>query len=380
MVILPIASGKGGVGKSLLASNLAIALGQAGKKVVLADLDLGASNIHLILGIGNVKKGIGTFLNNSQVAFEEIILDTEYDNVRFIPGDAEIPGMANVTTAQKNKLIRRILDIQADFVILDLGAGTSYNIIDFFLTSGQGIIITSPTLTATLNAYLFLKNAVFRIIYTSFDKKSPGRAYLENLRKDGSSLQKVYIPKLLEKLNETDPSGFEIFHDRIEHFEPLLVMNLLEDPKDGDKAQKIRRSCKEYLGVDMEHLGVIYRDHLQDIALGSRIPVLVYKPQSVISQAIYRIADKLIQKESLHESLLDIRTFEESFQTAELEAEIDYGIREHDVERLLHSGALTRGDLIETVKTQQYEIQSLRKENQMLKVKLLKAANEGFQV
>ncbi len=380
MVILPIASGKGGVGKSLLASNLSIALGQAGKRVVLVDLDLGASNIHLILGMGNVRKGIGTFLNNTEISFDEIILDTEYENLRFVPGDAEIPGMANVSTAQKTKLIRRIMGLDADFVILDLGAGTSYNIIDFFLTSSQGIIITAPTLTSTLNAYLFLKNAVFRIIYTSFGKKSPGRQYLENLRKDGTSLQKVYIPRLLERLREADAEGYEIFTERINHFKPLLVMNLLEDPKDGDKAQKIRRSCKEYLDVEMEHLGIMYRDHLQDIALGSRIPVIVYKPQSVISQAMYRIADKILQKETKDSSLIDIQTFEESFQTAELEAEIDYGVKEQDVEHLLHSGALTRGDLIETVKTQQYEIQSLKKENQLLKTKLLQAARQGFLV
>lgn len=380
MVILPVASGKGGVGKSLLASNLSIALGQAGKKVVLVDLDLGASNIHLILGIGNVKKGIGTFLNNSDVSFEDIIIETEYDNLRFVPGDAEIPGMANVSTAQKNKLIRRIMNIDADFVILDLGAGTSYNIIDFFLTSSQGIIITAPTLTSTLNAYLFLKNAVFRIIYTSFGKKSPGRQYLEELRKDGTSLQKVYIPRLLEKLKEADPKGYETFTGRMEHFKPLLVMNLLDDPKDGEKAQKIRRSCREYLDVEMEHLGVIYRDHLQDIALGSRIPVIVYKPRSVIAQAVFRIADKIIQKEYSDSSLIDIQTFEESYQTAELEAEIDYGVKEQDVEQLLHSGALTRGDLIETVKNQQYEIHSLKKENQLLKSKLLQAARQGFEV
>ena len=60
MQIIPVASGKGGVGKSLLSANLAIALGQSGKKVVLADLDLGASNLHLVLGQQAPKQGLGT--------------------------------------------------------------------------------------------------------------------------------------------------------------------------------------------------------------------------------------------------------------------------------------------------------------------------------
>ncbi|MDE7140034.1 MAG: P-loop NTPase, partial [Treponemataceae bacterium] len=57
MQIIPIASGKGGVGKSLLSANLSIALAQAGKKIILADLDLGASNLHLVLGQSSPKAG-----------------------------------------------------------------------------------------------------------------------------------------------------------------------------------------------------------------------------------------------------------------------------------------------------------------------------------
>ena len=91
MQIIPVASGKGGVGKSLLSANLAIALGQAGKKVLLVDLDLGASNLHLVIGQTSPKTGIGTYLTG-QTPFEQIISPTDYENVYFIAGDSEIPG------------------------------------------------------------------------------------------------------------------------------------------------------------------------------------------------------------------------------------------------------------------------------------------------
>lgn len=139
MRILPIASGKGGVGKSLVAANLSIALAQSGKKVVLADLDLGASNLHLILGVRAVQQGIGTFLTNAEIEFEEVILPTDYPNLRFIPGDAEIPGMANLKSSQKAKLIRKLRTIEADYIIIDLGAGTSYNTLDFFFPVLEGL-------------------------------------------------------------------------------------------------------------------------------------------------------------------------------------------------------------------------------------------------
>ena len=379
MRIVPIASGKGGVGKSLVAANLSVALGQAGKRVVLADLDLGASNLHLILGVPAQRGGIGTFLAGSAGKFENIILDTDYENLRFIPGDAEIPGLANIRQAQKNQLVKRLLSIDCDYLVLDLGAGTGANILDFFLMSSQGIVVTAPTLTATLNAYLFLKNAVFRLLYGAFGQRSKAYEYMEALRKDGAALQKAYIPAILDEVREVDPERWAIAVERMARFRPRLLMNMLEDPKDAEKSQKVRRSCKEYLNIEIEHLGILYRDELQDRALGSRIPIIRYKPQSVLSQGLYRTADKLIQTEDTDDAPLSLAELEGSFQTAELEAETDFGAKMSYVEELLSSGALTTGDLVETVRSQQFELDKLRRENQFLKYKLARAIGQGFQ-
>jgi flagellar biosynthesis protein FlhG len=376
--IVPIASGKGGVGKSVVAANLSVALGQAGKRVVLADLDLGASNLHLILGVTAPRSGIGTFLAGSSGRFENIILDTDYENLRFIPGDAELPGLANIKQAQKNQLVKRLLSIDCDYLVLDLGAGTGTNILDFFLMSSQSIVVTAPTLTATLNAYLFLKNAVFRLLYGAFGMRSRAYEYVESLRHDGSALQKAYIPAILGEVRKMDPERWQVATDRMARFRPRLLMNMLEDPKDAEKAQKIRRSCKEYLNIEIEHLGVLYRDELQDIALGSRIPIIRYKPQSVLSQGLYRTADKLIQEEDLSDAPLSLAEIEGSYQTAELEAETDFGVKMDYVEELLSSGALTTGDLVETVRSQQFEIDKLRRESQFLKYKLARAIGQGF--
>ncbi|OHD22424.1 MAG: ATP-binding protein [Spirochaetes bacterium GWB1_59_5] len=381
MRIIPVASGKGGVGKSMVSANLSIALAQAGKKVVLADLDLGASNLHLILGFTVQKHGLGTYLSGAKVRFEDIIYNTDYPNLRFIPGDAEIPGLANIAYRQKTQLARHLLSIEdADYLILDLGAGTGANILDFFLLSGRGIVVTAPTLTATLNAYLFLKNTVFRLMWDSFKPRSKARILLESLKKDGASLQRAYIPEILGRIKEVDPASRAAFDMRMSKFSPRLILNMIEDPKDAEKAQKIRRSCREYLGMDLEHLGIIYRDDLQDVALGSRIPIIRYKPQSVLSQAIYRIADKLISSEGDDDAFLDPEYLDDSYGAADTEAEADFETKMNYVEELLSSGALTQGDLIETVRMQQFEISHLRKENQFLKSKMAKALSQGFKV
>ncbi|TVR04104.1 MAG: MinD/ParA family protein [Spirochaetaceae bacterium] len=375
MRILPVAGGKGGVGKSLIAANLAVALSRAGKRVILVDLDLGGSNLHLILGVRNPPVGIGTWLNDSRRPFDEILLQTEYRGLRFIAGDAEIPGIANLGTAQKNMLVRRLGQLDADLLIVDLGAGTHFNILDFFLMSGRGLIVTTPTPTATVNAYLFLKNLVFRIIHTSFERKSPGAEYLAGLRKQKESFQRVYIPRLLEQIAEVDPQGHAALRARLAAFRPRLIMNMLEDPKDGEKANRLRRSCEQYLGIELEHLGIMYRDDIQDVALSSGLPVVVYKPNSVLSQAVERVADKIIQLETDDDT--GWHGVDESYQEAGMEAEADFETKMDYVEDLMQTGALSTGDLIETVKSQQVEINSLRKQNALYKAKLVQALQQG---
>ena len=159
-------------------------------------------------------------------------------------------------------------------------------------------------------------------------------------------------------------------------------MNMLDDPKDADKALKIRRSCQEYLNINLEHLGVIYRDSIQDTALASRLPVIVYKPQAMVSQAIYRIADKILQSET--DTFQDMTAYaeyaDESFQSAELEAETDFRSKMGYIEDLLGTDALTMSDIAEMLKTQQYEISVLKKENTLLKRKIKIALEQGYRV
>ncbi|MDR2150182.1 MAG: P-loop NTPase [Spirochaetaceae bacterium] len=382
MCIIPIASGKGGVGKSLLAANLAVACAQAGKRVVLADLDLGASNLHLVLGYQSPKAGIGSFLNNIQSDFSLVIAETDIPGLRFIPGDQEIPGTANLKPIQRNALVRKLLALKTDtdILIIDLGAGTHQSILDFFLLSGQGIVVTSPAVTAVLNAYVFLKNAVFRLMYTLFAKGSEANAYLEKIRKEGggaAGANKLYIPRLLPEIQKIDPVSYKKFVEHLEHFHPRLVTNMLEDPKEAEVAMKIRRSCSEYLALKIEYLGIIYRDSIQNISLSSRVPIVIYKPASILSQGIYRIADKILQS-SEDQFVLSDQELAGSFQETGMEAEIDFENKMEYVEDLLHTGALTQGDLIETVKSQQFEISKLKKENNFIKLKLSKAITQGF--
>ncbi len=380
MQIIPIASGKGGVGKSLLSANLSIALAQAGKKVVLVDLDLGASNLHLVLGLQGKRNGIGTFLTKDS-KFEEIICETDYENLSFIPGDSEIPGFAALKIFQKNALLNNLLKLDADYLVLDLGAGTHIGIIDFFLMSPSGIIITTPSVTANLDAYVFLKNTVFRMLYSSFPRKSEGGVFFDKLKNDAKTLQKFYLPAMVEELKQIDAVNTEKFLVKFSQFKPRLIMNMIDDPKDVQKSVKIRRSVKQYLNTEMEHLGIIYKDSLQDIALSSRLPVIIYKPQAMISQAIYRIADKIMESEAenyLGQEFIDFA--DSTFAEAEVEAETDFKSKIGYVDELIGGDSLSKGEMSELIKSQQFEISNLRSENLLLKTKITKAIKAGFKL
>lgn len=379
--IIPVASGKGGVGKSLLSANLAIALGQQGKKVVLVDLDLGASNLHLVIGQKPGAASLGSWFTEKS-DFKDIIQQTDYQNVSFIAGDSQIPDLTSLKHVQKVRLIRNLKNIDTDYIILDLGAGTHQFILDMFLLSPQGIVVSAPAVTATLNGYLFLKNATFRLLYTTFKRGTPGRAYLDNLKKDSATMQKLYIPNLIQFLANCDPSNTQIFISRMQQFRPRLVMNMIEDPKDADRAQRIKSSCNQYLGLEIEYLGLMYRDMLQDKALASQLPVVVYKPQSVLGQAIYRIADKIISTvPHQFDAEFNPDSFSnDNFQLAEEDATEDYNLKLSGIDDLVSSGSLSIGELAEMIKTQQYEINQLRKENNLLKSKLVKASEQGFRI
>ncbi len=186
---------------------------------------------------------------------------------------------------------------------------------------------------------------------------------------------------IVEELKKLDPKNTQKFLTKFANFKPCIIMNMIDDPKDVQKSVKIRRSVKQYLNTDMEHLGVIYKDSLQDVALSSRLPVIIYKPQSMISQAIYRIADKVMESESQNYIGNDFVEFADTtFMEAELEAETDFKTKIGYVDELIGGDSLSKGDMAELIKSQQFEITNLRSENMLLKSKISKAIKAGFKL
>ncbi|MCG3137989.1 MAG: Flagellum site-determining protein YlxH [Phycisphaerae bacterium] len=153
---LAILSGKGGVGKSSLAVNLAVALGQRGLKVVLLDLDLGLANADVLLGL-SCKRNLSHVVNG-QCALTEIVVDAA-EGVQLVPGASGLERLANLSEFERHHLLLQfqLLERNSDFVIMDLGAGVARNIIAFAAATDITLVVTTPEPTALADAYSTIK-------------------------------------------------------------------------------------------------------------------------------------------------------------------------------------------------------------------------------
>jgi flagellar biosynthesis protein FlhG len=156
-----VAGGKGGTGKSLIANGLAISLAERGAQVILVDADYGGPNQHTYCGIRKPASNLGQFFEDRR-PLEELALATSVPGLRLIPGNVNTANTDGITWAQKQKLFRHLRLLQADHVLLDLGAGSQYDTLDSFLLADVQIGVIAPDAMTIENFYLFLKNLKYR--------------------------------------------------------------------------------------------------------------------------------------------------------------------------------------------------------------------------
>lgn len=294
--LIPIASGKGGVGKSILAANLGIALAQQQKTVILVDLDLGGSNLHTILGIRNRHAGIGHFIYRQAASLEELVVETQQERLFLIPGDGLFAGTANLPYWRKLALMKELERLTADFVIFDLGSGSTFNTLDLFLVSPAGLIVTTPDTTAILNAYSFLKASMLRLLQRSFPGKSEERrAVLEFMetRVEGSDMS---IRNVLEAIFSIDPESGRRAEEALESFRPRIVMNMGRSAEDIKLGTRLRMVARDNLKHDLEFVAYLPQDELTSRSPLERRPTMLTYPQSQYSRAVTQCATRIIHE------------------------------------------------------------------------------------
>src|ERR1700690_3745667 len=151
--VLAVGGGKGGVGKSLVSTNLAVSLAKAGAKVVMLDADLGAPNLHTMFGIMRPQRTVEDFLAGRSATLAEVAQPTTVPGLSLICGAEGALGSAHPTFQNKQRLLTELNRLPVDVLLIDVGAGVDIDTIDFFNAADTRLIVMVPEITSLQNGY-----------------------------------------------------------------------------------------------------------------------------------------------------------------------------------------------------------------------------------
>jgi len=292
-----IGGGKGGVGKSLLASSLGIALARAGNKVVAVDLDLGGANLHTTLGMDLPKKTLTDFFNSRIEKLQDCLADTPITNLQLLSGANDAVGVADLEPAKKDKFIKAIHTLDTDYVLCDLGAGTNANTLDFFLASDVGLVILLPEPTSIENGYRFIKSAYYRRLLT-IPSLEPIRDLIETALDSRNTLGLRTPGDLFRMISSEKPDMARKLKEEIEHFRPKLIINQARTQTDVDIGFSIKSVCKKYFGIEMDYVGYLDYDSAVWQAVRRKRPLMIEFPNSRMVSSVERITHEIIKRYS----------------------------------------------------------------------------------
>jgi flagellar biosynthesis protein FlhG len=288
--IITVGGGKGGVGKSIVALNLAAALTAEGKRVVIADMDLGAANQHLLLGIPRPGPGLQALLDKSVAEAKDCLCETSVPNLRLLAGTGGVLGDANIMHFQKQLLLKKLRSLEADVVVVDVGAGVGYDMLDFFDLGLRKLIVTTPQVTAIHDAYSFLKSAVLRLLHLNVDTAIDSALLEPAMLSTGGEK----VVKMLLRLKQTRPDLADKVFGEIERFGACLVGNQVDNESHAGVFGAVAKTIHEYLGLDVPVLALLPASPEIHDSVNRRRPVSL-DPGSEGAAAFRNLARNLLQ-------------------------------------------------------------------------------------
>jgi flagellar biosynthesis protein FlhG len=240
--IIAISSGKGGVGKTNIAINLALAYAQTGKKVIVMDADLGLANVNVVLGV--IPRYNLYHLMKKQKSLTEILVDTSY-GIQIIAGASGFSKIANLNEEERRDFIAELAALSnADILIIDCAAGVSNNVISFIAAADDALIVTTPEPTAITDAY-----GIIKIIATE----------IENL-----------------------DIGLK------------LVVNRVKSVVEGRRvAERVITIAGQFLNLKVDYLGFVFDDPVVHTSVVRQKPFLVLEPKSKAAGCIRHLVGRL---------------------------------------------------------------------------------------
>jgi flagellar biosynthesis protein FlhG len=206
--------------------------------------------------------------------------------LRLIAGTGDTLATANMPYAKKKRLIRHLREMEADIMIVDVGAGTGYHALDFFLLADLHLVVATPDPTSVLDLYRFMKLAAIRRVLSKFLNNDPINPALAE--RDFGSVEEIFLA-----LGKTNEAAQVIARQALESFHPLLVLNRTTTRSKVNTLQ-LQKLLREYVGGELTLLGEIPDDRSVERSVRTYLPVVESAPDSPAGKAFLRIAEHLM--------------------------------------------------------------------------------------
>lgn len=291
-ILVAVGGGKGGVGKSFLSSNLGIFLANMGFNTVIVDCDLGAPNLHTCLGEPPPKLNFHDYLAGRVDTILEAAVATQFPKLRYISGGNDHQELANITMHDQSRLMSALYNLEADFTILDLAAGTHTSTLDFFLMAERHIVTLTPDPTSIENAYRFMRAAFFRKI-RRFERQLQLDSVVAGLMQNAEE-NEIRVPSdLFNKIIGLEPQKGQELKNIMRRLSFDIVINQTRSSKDVQVGQSVASVSKKYFGLQTNLLGHLEYDNAVWHSLRKRRPLTLEFPHSHLYSQILAIARDL---------------------------------------------------------------------------------------
>lgn len=290
--LIAIGGGKGGVGKTFVATNVAVSLARMGHRVVAMDADLDGANLHTCLGVSNPEVSLGDFVAGRLSEPEKLLIQTRESNLLLIAGTHSNLNQPQPDKARRVELLRGLRRLDADYVLIDLGAGSQPHALDYFLVADEGLLVMRPEPTSVENAYSFLRAAFYRRLRLA--ARGHGVHQLVDEATDQRNERGIRTPHdLMREIEALSPVEGRRLMQTMRAFRPRVIVNEARTASDIKLGFAVASVCDKFFGFKADYLGYVNYQNEARESVAARQPLCDYKADSDAAVYLERIAEKL---------------------------------------------------------------------------------------
>ncbi len=293
-VIISVGGGKGGVGKSTVTANVGATLSKKGCSVGFIDADLGGANLHICVGVKRPAVGLQDYISGRCKRINEIAIPTIVPDSWLISGASEILELANPNYAQKQKIINNLKTMSADYILVDLGAGSNYHVTDFYSAFPNGIVVTDGLPTSIENAYSYLKNGTIRGLARLFSGNQEIQKTIKSFIDPDTRKAFATVGELYDYMVRKFPEDASVMKEWLYSRRTFLILNMVKNGDDVKVGTRFVGLVKKYLSITLHYIGyIIYSPEIRATIKQMRPVVLDQEPSRVI-ECFDAVTDNLL--------------------------------------------------------------------------------------